>query len=117
EGRSMVTLCWRVNGRTVRLDEFMSRLDPYFMKQVREQPQWLTVDGGRAYGLWFARPHVLRFGMVDGDGNRWTRSQRTAGPTLLWVKDDRLTLRLEGVDVRERASAVARSTLGRAGDR
>lgn len=73
--------------------------------------------GGRVYGLWFARPHVLRFGMVDGDGNRWTRSQRTAGSTLLWVKDDRLTLRLEGVDVRERARAVARSTLGRAGDR
>ncbi|MFF0045151.1 hypothetical protein [Streptomyces sp. NPDC005498] len=120
EGRSMVTLCWWENGRTVRLDEFMSRVDPYFMKQVREQPEWLTVDdgrGGRVDGLWFARPHVLRFGMVDGDGNRWTRSQRTAGPTLLWVKDDRLTLRLEGVDVRERARAVARSTLGRAGDR
>jgi hypothetical protein len=60
---------------------------------------------------------VLSFGMVDRDGNRWTRSQRTAGPTLLWVEEDRLTLRLEGVDVRERARAVARSTLGRAGDR
>ncbi|MFF3058072.1 hypothetical protein [Streptomyces sp. NPDC057909] len=120
EGRSMVTLCWRENGRTVRLDEFLSRLDPYFTKQVREQPEWLKVHdggGGRVDGLWFARPHVLRFGMVDGDGNRWTRSQRTAGPTLLWVKDDRLTLRLEGVDARERARAVARSTLGRADDR
>ncbi|WP_406467511.1 hypothetical protein [Streptomyces sp. NBC_01594] len=120
EGRSMVTLCWRENGRTVRLDEFLSRLDPYFTKQVREQPEWLKVHdgrGGRVDGLWFARPHVLRFGMVDGDGNRWTRSQRTAGPTLLWVKDDRLTLRLEGVDARERARAVAKSTLGRTGDR
>ncbi|MGW9135706.1 hypothetical protein [Streptomyces sp. NPDC055681] len=120
QGRSMVTLCWRENGRTVRLDEFLSRLDPYFTKQVREQPEWLKVRdgrGGRVDGLWFARPHVLRFGMVDGDGNRWTRSQRTAGPTLLWVKDDRLTLRLEGVDTRERARAIAESTLGRAGDR
>ncbi|MET8431286.1 hypothetical protein ABZV61_00550 [Streptomyces sp900116325] len=120
EGRSMVTLCWRENGRTVRLDEFLSRLDPYFMKQVREQPEWLTLDGGRGSrvgGLWFARPHVLRFGMVDEDGNRWTLSQRTAGPTLLWVEEDRLTLRLEGVDVRERARAVARSMLGGAGDR
>lgn len=120
EGRSMVTLCWRENGQTVRLDEFLSRLDPYFMKQVREQPEWLTLDDGRGSrvgGLWFARPHVLRFGMVDGHGNRWTRSQRTAGPTLLWVEEDRLTLRLEGVDVRERARALARSTLGRAGDR
>ncbi|MER5686586.1 hypothetical protein [Streptomyces sp. NPDC002205] len=120
EGRSMVTLCWRENRRTVRLDEFLSRLDPYFTKQVREQPEWLKVydgRGGRVDGLWFARPHVLRFGMVDGDGNRWTRSQRTAGPTLLWVKDDRLTLRLEGVDAGERARAVAKSTLGRAGDR
>ncbi|MFF3353033.1 hypothetical protein ACFYWN_10355 [Streptomyces sp. NPDC002917] len=120
QGRSMVTLCWRENGRTVRLDEFLSRLDPYFTKQVREQPEWLKVHdgrGGRVDGLWFARPHVLRFGMVDGDGNRWTRSQRTAGPTLLWVKDDRLTLRLEGVGTRERARAIAKSTLGRAGDR
>ncbi|MDX2727465.1 MULTISPECIES: hypothetical protein [unclassified Streptomyces] len=120
EGRSMVTLCWRENGRTVRLDEFLSRLDPYFMKQVREQPEWLTLDDGRGSpvgGLWFAQPHVLSFGMVDRDGTRWTRSQRTAGPTLLWVEEDRLTLRLEGLDVRERARAVARSTLGRAGDR
>ncbi|MET8328746.1 hypothetical protein [Streptomyces sp. NPDC005181] len=120
DGRSMVTLCWQEDGRTVRLDEFLSRLDPYFMKQVREQPEWLKIDnghGGRGDGLWFARLHVLRFGMVDGDGTRWTRSQRTAGPTLLWVKNDRLTLRLEGVDARERARAIAGSTLGRAGDR
>lgn len=120
EGRSMVTLCWREDGRTVRVDEFLSALDPYFTKQVREQPEWLEIDDGhgrRVDGLWFARPHVLRFGMVDGDGIRWTRSQRTAGPTLLWVQGDRLTLRLEGVDARERARTVARSALGRTGDR
>ncbi|MFE2090773.1 hypothetical protein [Streptomyces sp. NPDC059460] len=114
EGRWMVTLCWQEEGRTIRLDEFAAPLDPYFTKQVREQPEWLKVAdgrGGAVDGLWFARPHVLRFGMVDGDGVRWSRSQRTAGPTLLWVKDGRMTLRLEGVASRERARSVAGSAL------
>ncbi|MGW3657942.1 hypothetical protein ACWD6R_20575 [Streptomyces sp. NPDC005151] len=113
-GRWMVTLCWQEEGRTIRLDEFAAPLDPYFIKQVREQPEWLKVAdgrGGAVDGLWFARPHVLQFGMVDGDGVRWTRSQRTAGPTLLWVKGGRLTLRLEGVASRERARSVAGSAL------
>ncbi|MEV0489368.1 hypothetical protein [Streptomyces atratus] len=114
EGRWMVTLCWQEEGRTIRLDEFAAPLDPYFTKQVREQPEWLKVAdgrGGAVDGLWFARPHVLRFGMVDEDGVRWSRSQRTAGPTLLWVEDGRLTLRLEGVASRERARSVAGSAL------
>ncbi|MFG2558261.1 hypothetical protein [Streptomyces sp. NPDC048496] len=114
EGRWMVTLCWQEEGRTIRLDEFAAPLDPYFIKQVREQPEWLKVAdgrGGTVDGLWFARPHALQFGMVDGDGVRWTRSQRTAGPTLLWVKGGLLTLRLEGVASRERARSVAGSAL------
>ncbi|MFF1920981.1 hypothetical protein ACFVW8_10470 [Streptomyces sp. NPDC058221] len=119
EDRSMVTLCWREDGRTIRLDEFASALDPYFTKQVREQPEWLKVSDGDGHGgeegdevdgLWFARPHVLRFGMVTTDGTRWTRSQRTAGPTLLWVEDGRVTLRLEGVSSPDRALEIAGST-------
>lgn len=115
EGRWMVTLCWHERGRTIRLDEFASGLDPYFTKQVRVQPQWLELDAGesgpRAKALWFAQPHQLDFGMVGEDGVRWVRSERTAGPTLLWVRDGRMTLRLEGVASQERARAVAESTL------
>lgn len=115
ERRWMVTLCWHERGRTIRLDEFASGLDPYFTKQVRIQPQWLelgTDDAGpRTKALWFAQPHQLNFGMVGKDGLRWVRSERTAGPTLLWVRDGRMTLRLEGVDSQERARAVAESTL------
>ncbi|MFF4244106.1 hypothetical protein ACFYY2_06495 [Streptomyces sp. NPDC001822] len=35
ESRSMITLCWHEDGRTIRLDEFGAGLDPYFVKQVR----------------------------------------------------------------------------------
>ncbi|MGW0671467.1 hypothetical protein [Streptomyces sp. NPDC002746] len=113
EGRSMITLCWREDGRTVRLDEFASALDPYFTKQVRVQPEWLKVAdgrGGEVDGLWFARPHLLTIGMITADGTRWKRSQRTAGPTLLWVGDGRVTLRLEGVSSADRAREIAGST-------
>lgn len=126
EDRSMITLCWREDGRTIRLDEFASALDPYFTKQVREQPEWLKVpdgdgdgdggedgdeDGDEVDGLWFAQPHLLRFAMVTEDGLRWTRSQRTAGPTLLWVRGGRMTLRLEGVSAQDRALSIAGSSL------
>ncbi|MER5893651.1 hypothetical protein [Streptomyces sp. NPDC001876] len=114
ERRWMVTLCWHERGRTVRLDEFASGLDPYFTKQVRIQPQWLelgTDDGAPTNALWFAQPHQLTFGLVGKDGLRWVRSERTAGPTLLWVRGGQMTLRLEGVDSQERARAVAESTL------
>jgi hypothetical protein len=60
-------------------------------------------------GLWFAQPHLLSFWMLDGNGDRWTRSERTAGPTLLWTRRQEMTLRLEGVDSRERAMEIARS--------
>ncbi|WP_406392713.1 hypothetical protein [Streptomyces sp. NBC_00887] len=114
ERRWMVTLCWHERGRTIRLDEFASGLDPYFTKQVRIQPQWLelgTEDGAPTQALWFAQPHQLTFGLVGKDGLRWVRSERTAGPTLLWVRGGQMTLRLEGVDSLERARAVAESAL------
>lgn len=140
EGHSMVTLCWSEGGRTISLDAFAAGLDPYFTKQVRTRPQWLELnrgdgadadgadstdradgqaeqadragqDRGRSDGAWFAEPHLLEFMMIGEDGRRWVRSERTAGPTLLWMRDGRMTFRLEGVDSMEQARAIAGSTL------
>ncbi|WP_406442850.1 hypothetical protein OHB14_28290 [Streptomyces sp. NBC_01613] len=117
-GRFLVSLCWREGGHTVRLDEFPERLDPAFTKTVREPPEWIelgeepSADGVQNYALWFPRPHLLSFWLVDADGNRFTRKERTAGPTLLWshrVGDGEVTLRLEGLASRSRALEVAKS--------
>ncbi|TXL90532.1 hypothetical protein [Streptomyces sp. IB2014 016-6] len=119
-GRAVVSLCWADSGgRIVRLEEFRAGLDVGFSKQVRHMPQWVTLPTGgvnESTGLWFADPHLLRFRLIDGRGEAWTRSARTAGPTLLWEDGgpsgsggERLTLRLEGVESLERATAVARS--------
>ncbi|MEV5362764.1 hypothetical protein AB0L12_08300 [Streptomyces cellulosae] len=106
-GRTLISLCWRdTTGRTIRLDQFPGRLDFTFTKTVREQPEWLDVGG---QGLWFPRAHVLTFWMVDGAGRRFTREERTAGPTLLWSPAGRVTLRLEGVESRVRAREIATS--------
>ncbi|GAA2550307.1 MULTISPECIES: hypothetical protein [Streptomyces] len=120
-GRFLVALCWREEGRTVRLDQFPARLDPAFAKTVREQPEWLSPGGdGDAGGvpdpaLWFARPHRLSLLLVDAGGHRFTREERTAGPTLLWTEGgsagaggvDEVTLRLEGVASKARALEIA----------
>ncbi|MBT3151702.1 hypothetical protein HTV45_12530 [Streptomyces sp. CHD11] len=122
-GRSLVSLCWREKGRTIRLDEFPGRLDIAFTKSVREQPELLSPGAGGPAGgsaesaLWFSRPHVLTFWMVDTDGHRFTRAERTAGPTLLWghtgaagsegAAADGVTLRLEGVASKARALEIA----------
>ncbi|MFI6091614.1 hypothetical protein [Streptomyces sp. NPDC051218] len=112
--RVLITLCWRDDGRTIRLDEFAARLDQSFSKTVTERPDWVAV--GRETGLWFPRPHRLTFWMVEGDGDRWTRSERTAGPTLLWTHGPKLTLRLEGVASKERALEIGKSVpIGRGG--
>ncbi|MEV0323295.1 hypothetical protein ACIBKX_12075 [Streptomyces sp. NPDC050658] len=105
--RVLVSLCWRDGGRTIRLDEFGASLDPGFGKTVRERPDWVQV--GRETGLWFPRPHRLQFWMIDGEGDRWERSERTAGPTLLWTRGADLTLRLEGVASKERALEIGDS--------
>ncbi|TGB09444.1 hypothetical protein [Streptomyces sp. MZ04] len=105
--RVLVSLCWRDDGRTIRLDEFSARLDPGFAKTVRVPPDWVQV--GRGTGLWFPRPHRLTFWMVEGDGERWERSERTAGPTLLWTHGADTTLRLEGVASKERALEIGKS--------
>ena len=41
KGRFLITLCWREQGRTVRLDEYPARAGPGFTKTVREQPEWV----------------------------------------------------------------------------
>ncbi|MEV5079463.1 hypothetical protein AB0K74_11735 [Streptomyces sp. NPDC056159] len=116
-GRFLVTLCWHEQGRTIRLDEFPQQLDVSFAKSLREPPEWITLDTPSADGvqdtaLWFPRPHLLSFWLMDADGHRFTRSKRTAGPTLLWMHgrgDDAVTLRLEGVASKARATRIARS--------
>jgi hypothetical protein len=118
--RFLVSLCWRQDGHTVRLDEFAAWLDIGFAKRLREPPEWLPLDersspgGGQGFALWFPRPHLLSFWLVDADGHRFTRADRTAGPTLLWTHgagdgDGGVTLRLEGVESKERAVRIARS--------
>lgn len=119
-GRFAVSLCWREDGRTIRLDERQASLDIGFAKTVREPPEWIslgadTADGGSPDpALWFARPHLLTFWLVDASGERYTREERTAGPTLLWTSragagGGTVTLRLEGVASEERAVEIARS--------
>lgn len=121
-GRSLVSLCWRERGDTIRLDEYRARLDIGFTKSVREQPEWLSLDGdsselggARDTALWFPRPHLLSFWLVDAAGSHYTREQRTAGPTLLWMHGSGaldvpdVTLRLEGVASKARAVEIAKS--------
>ncbi|MGX4690267.1 hypothetical protein [Streptomyces sp. JNUCC 63] len=118
EGRFLVTLCWHEQGRTVRLDEYPERLDLSFAKSVRESPEWIQLDTTASAGgipnsaLWFPRPHLLTFWLMDADGHRFTRSKRTAGPTLLWTRGTSggdVTLRLEGVASKAQAVRIARS--------
>ncbi|MFD9859387.1 hypothetical protein [Streptomyces alboflavus] len=109
-GRSLITLCWREDGGTVRLDEFPAPLDPGFTKLVPGMPE--RIDLGRGTALWFARPHRLELWLLDPDGASWKRAVRPAGPTLLWTDDRRLTLRLEGVASKARAVEIAKSVPG-----
>ncbi|MFF0010497.1 hypothetical protein [Streptomyces sp. NPDC005374] len=122
QGRFLVSLCWRKRGDTIRLDEYPARLDIGFTKTVQEQPEWLSLSGdspdqgGAAdIALWFPRPHLLNFWLVDADGSPHTREERTAGPTLLWMHRPGVldlpdvTLRLEGVASRTSAVEIAKS--------
>ncbi|WP_405587781.1 hypothetical protein [Streptomyces sp. NBC_01092] len=117
-GRFLMSLCWREGGRTIRLDERRASLDIGFAKSVREPPEWISLAPDASRGtaadtaLWFARPHLLTFWLVDASGEHFTREERTAGPTLLWTHNaegESVALRLEGVASKERALAMARS--------
>jgi hypothetical protein len=112
KGRLLMSLCWREHGHTVRLDEYPASLDLGFSKTVREPPEWVSLGGDEDYGnpaLWFPKPHLLSFWLIDADGDRFTRSERTAGPTLLWMHEGEVTLRLEGVASKARAVEIAKS--------
>lgn len=104
--RFLVTLCWRVDGRTVRLDEFPAHLDVGFAKAVPQPVEFVQVGGESA--VWLPRAHLLDFWLED-DRGRFARKERTSGPTLLWSRGGELTLRLEGVASRERAVEIAGS--------
>ncbi|MFF6782063.1 hypothetical protein [Streptomyces sp. NPDC012510] len=110
--RFVITLCWNERGHTVRLDEYAARLAPEYGKTVagEQAVEWVELGGVRYEALWFPEPHLLRFWMTSPDGSRFTRSERTAGPTLLWVHDDSITLRLEGVESKDRAREIAESS-------
>lgn len=122
-GRFLVTLCWHEQGRTIRLDEYPQQLDIGFTKSLREPSEWIplgtaSTDGVFDSALWFPRPHLLSFWLLDADGHRFTRNERTAGPTLLWMHgtgDDTVTLRLEGVASKAHAMRIARSDVLEAG--
>ncbi|MEU9863796.1 hypothetical protein AB0D99_23280 [Streptomyces sp. NPDC047971] len=108
-GRAVISLCWRKDGRTVRLDEFPARLPAAFGKLVQTRPEWVDLPEGTE-GYWFAEPHRLRFPLTDASGEEWTHAIRTAGPTLLWTRNaGALTLRLEGEPSLEKARRIAES--------
>ncbi|MGW3950009.1 hypothetical protein ACWEKM_03320 [Streptomyces sp. NPDC004752] len=134
--RPVLSMCWRERGRTVRLDEFPASLDSGFTKTVREGPEWIDLRPAPStvpdFALWFPEPHLLKFWLVDADGDRYRRQVRTAGPTLLWSHHAKtgtgtgadqggggdgadgarrvaVTLRLEGVVSQTRAVKIAKS--------
>ncbi|MEH0427919.1 hypothetical protein QBB34_16600 [Streptomyces stelliscabiei] len=111
KGRFVITLCWEERGHTVRLDEYAARLAPRYGKTVagEQAVEWVRLGAGAFDALWFPEPHLLRFWMTSKDGSRFTRSERTAGPTLLWVHGEEFTLRLEGVASKDRARKIAES--------
>ncbi|WSJ07617.1 hypothetical protein OG437_30270 [Streptomyces phaeochromogenes] len=112
KGRFLITLCWREQGRTVRLDEYPAVLSPGFTKFVREQPEYVPLGEDSEFvertALWFPDAHLLRLWLMDRDGE-FIHSTWTAGPTLLWVHEGDMTLRLEGVASRARAVEIAKS--------
>ncbi|WP_406494860.1 hypothetical protein OHB06_30645 [Streptomyces sp. NBC_01604] len=122
QGRFLVSLCWREQGHTIRLDQYPAGLDIGFAKSVSEQPVWISLSTDPAdvgtpsnTALWFPRPHLLSFWLVDAHGSRYTREERTAGPTLLWMHPSGgtdVTLRLEGVASKGRAVEIAKSIDG-----
>ncbi|MEU9332166.1 hypothetical protein AB0D49_03250 [Streptomyces sp. NPDC048290] len=116
--RFLLTLCWSEPGGTIRLDQDQGVLDLGFVKRVREQPEWLSLPPRDAdsvsddLALWFPEPHELSYWVLAPDGDRFSRERRTAGPTLLWTHEAgtrSFTLRLEGVDAKERAVKIADS--------
>ncbi|MYX35252.1 MULTISPECIES: hypothetical protein [unclassified Streptomyces] len=112
DGGRVLSMSWRVDGRTVRLDQFRATIDMVFLKKVGGAAEWVELGTGTDYGVWFAEPHYVQ--LVDPDGRTRREAPRTAGPTLVWQRGG-TTLRLEGVPDLARALAVADSARRRQG--
>lgn len=106
DGGRVLSMSWRVDGRTIRLDQFRATIDMVFLKRVGDAAEWVEVGTGSDYGVWFAKPHYVQ--LVGPDGRTRREAPRAAGPTLVWQRG-RTTLRLEGVPDLARALAVAKS--------
>ncbi len=96
-GRTLISLCWR---DTAPDDPPGPVPGPPGLHVHEDGAGTARVAGRGGQGLWFPRPHVLTFWMLDAEGRRFTREERTAGPTLLWSPAGRVTLRLEGAVAR-----------------
>ncbi|MER7173461.1 hypothetical protein [Streptomyces mesophilus] len=111
--RRVISLCWRAaDGSVIRIDQFNAAIDPLFWKTSRVPYEHVTVRGA-GEGMWFPEPHRLRIDLRDERGESYSTTVRSAGPTLIWEKTGaaaRLTLRIEGIDQRDRAMEVAASS-------
>lgn len=107
--RRVLSLTWDDGAGTVRLDQLADAISPVYVKSavLGSTATALTVAGNEAW--WFSTPHDLV--LLAPDGSERTDTARVAGPTLVWLDDDGVTFRLEGVD-RERAVEIAESALG-----
>lgn len=96
----MVAMSWETPSGLIRLEQFADQLSPYYLKKYHGGLEPVPdVDG-----YWFSTPHELV--LVDGNGAE--RTERAAGPTLVWVHAGQ-TFRLEGT-AKDRAIEIARST-------
>jgi hypothetical protein len=106
EGRIM-SLVYRPAGDrpAARLDVFDGRLDPLFIKYLRNRPVEVGIRGG-VTGWFVPGPHEVVY--VDDAGQRQRESARLAASTLIW-QDGGVTYRLEADLPAERLVAIARS--------
>jgi hypothetical protein len=98
----VVAMSWATPGGTVRLEQFQGELSPLYVKKYYSSLKFVESVGG----YWFSTPHELV--LVDKDGVE--RTQRVAGPTLVWVNSG-VTFRLEGVPDMGRATEIGLSAI------
>lgn len=90
----------------ILVQTFQARVTPFIEKTIGSDAdvERLTVDGAPA--LWIATEHGFAYQSPNDVG---FEDQRIAGRTLLVERADGLLLRIEGVQDRDRAVAIARS--------
>jgi hypothetical protein len=109
--RRVVSMSWEPAGGDdghgrLRLDEFDGAMAPRYVKEAMiDGVEYVDIDGRPA--LWFSEPHTVE--LLEDDGTIRTESARTTGPTLVWQRDDTVTLRLEGTGTVSEAVEIARS--------